>query len=187
MRRRLAIAFGLAAFAAASSAFGQTGQGTNFPTQTPGVNATGVINMCLNSVGTAVPCSDLSGLPVRITAQPDQNAPYPTGAVPITGNAAGTTSAVVGTLAAAPGKTTYICGFNVGSIGGTAATGPITIANITGSSMVYQLTSSATGTNVGQAFYPCIPTAAPNTAITVTTTANGTASAVNVSSWGFQR
>jgi hypothetical protein len=37
---------------------------------------------------------DLSPLSVRIAAQPDQNAPYPTGATPITGNAAGTTGAV---------------------------------------------------------------------------------------------
>lgn len=107
--------------------------------------------------------------------------------VQITGNASGSTSAVTGTLAAASGKVTYICGFVVSSIGGTAATGPITIANLVGSSMVFQLTSSATGVSVTQAFSPCIPANAPNTSITVATTANGTASAVNVGSWGYQR
>jgi hypothetical protein len=106
----------------------------------------------------------------------------------ITGNASGTVGAVVGTLASAAGKTTFICGFTVASIGGTAATGPITIANLTGGSMVYQLTSSATGTTVSQTFAPnCIPASAAATAITITTTANGTASAVNVNSWGYQQ
>ena len=70
---------------------------------------------------------------------------YPQASTPITGNAAGTTGAVVGTLAATAGKTTYICGFNVSAVGGTAAVGPITIAGLKGSSMVYQLTSSTTG------------------------------------------
>ena len=35
-------------------------------------------------------------------------------------------------------------------------------------------------------FNPCIPASAANTAITVTTTANGTATAVDVNSWGYQ-
>src|SRR5262245_31359217 len=63
--------------------------------------------------------------------------------IPITGNATGTTGAVTGTLAAGgANKITYICGFNVSAIGGTAAVGPITIANLVTSSMVYQLASS---------------------------------------------
>lgn len=105
----------------------------------------------------------------------------------ITGNAVGTTGAVVGTLAAAASKTTYICGFDVASIGGTAATGQITIAGLVGGSAIYQLTSSATGTLLSRTFTPCIPASAVNTAITITTTANGTASAVNVNSWGYQQ
>ena len=112
---------------------------------------------------------------------------YPQASTPITGNAAGTTGAVVGTLAATAGKTTYICGFNVSAVGGTAAVGPITIAGLKGSSMVYQLTSSTTGVMVPtQPFTPCIPASSTNTAITITTTADGTASAVNVNSWGYQ-
>jgi hypothetical protein len=112
--------------------------------------------------------------------------PYPAGATPITGNSTGTTGAVVGTLAAAASKVTYICGFNVSAIGGTAAVGPITIANLITASMVYQMASSASGNTVGQTFTPCIPASAVNTAITITTTADGTASAVSVNSWGFQ-
>jgi hypothetical protein len=49
-----------------------------------------------------------------------------------------------GTLTGASGKTAYICGFNVSAVGGTAAVGPITIAGLIGSSMVYQLASSTT-------------------------------------------
>lgn len=188
MHRRLAISLGLAAFLAASSAFGQTGQSTVFPVQTPGVNAPGSVDMCINSSSIAVPCSDLTPLSVRVSSQPDQNAPYPTGAIPITGNAAGSTGAVIGTLAAAQGKITYICGFSISAIGGTAAVGPITVAGLTGSSQVYQASSTAAGgTAASGQFWPCIPAATLNTAITITTTADGTASAVNVNSWGFQR
>jgi hypothetical protein len=112
---------------------------------------------------------------------------FPPGATPITGNATGTTGAVVGTLAAAATKFTYICGFNVSAIGGTAAIGPVTVAGLTGTSQVYQLTSTAAGVQLQQSFTPCIPSSAVNTAITVTTTADGTATAVDVNSWGFQQ
>lgn len=115
---------------------------------------------------------------------------YPSGSTPLTGNATGTTSAVVGTLANAAGKTTYICGFNVQAIGGTATVGPITIAGLTGSSQVYQtdVNSATVGKTVASAtFQPCIPASAANTAITITTTANGTASAVDVNSWGYRQ
>lgn len=108
----------------------------------------------------------------------------------ITGNATGTTGAVVGTLAAAVGKTTYICGFNVQAIGGTATVGPITVAGLVGSSQIYQtdVNSATVGKQVASAnFNPCIPASAVNTAITVTTTANGTATAVDVNSWGYQK
>lgn len=103
----------------------------------------------------------------------------------LTGNGAGTTGAVVGTLASAAGKTVFICGFNVSAIGGTGAVGPITIAGLITSSMVYQMASTASGNTVGQSFMPCIPASATNTNITTTTTADGTASTVNVNSWGY--
>lgn len=108
----------------------------------------------------------------------------------ITGNAAGTTSAVVGTLSAVSGKTTFICGFNVQSIGGTATVGPITVAGLIGSSQVYQtdVNSATVGKTVAaEKFSPCISASAVNTAITITTTANGSASAVDVNSWGYQQ
>jgi len=36
-----------------------------------------------------------------------------------------------------------------------------------------------------QSYVPCISSSAVNTVITVTTTANGTATAVSVNSWGY--
>jgi hypothetical protein len=106
----------------------------------------------------------------------------------ITGNATGTTGAVVGTLAAVAGKVTYICGFEVDAIGGTAAVGPVTVAGLVGSSMVFQGSSTAAGGAVAKHdFAPCVPASNLNTAITVTTTADGSASAVDVNSWGFQQ
>jgi hypothetical protein len=113
-----------------------------------------------------------------------QTSGVPTGAI-ITGNATGSTAAVTGTLAAVPNKTTYICGFSISSTG-SAAISPITVAGVVGSNMIFQNVSAGSGQLV-QAFYPCVPASGPNTAITVTTTADGTATAVNVNSWGFQQ
>lgn len=105
----------------------------------------------------------------------------------ITGNATGTTGAVVGTLAASANKTTYICGFDVTAVGGTAQVGPITVAGLVGGSATYYLASSAGGSVLPIRYTPCIPGSAVNTAITITTTADGTASAVTVNSWGYQQ
>jgi len=140
-----------------------------------------------NTPITVTTTADASASAVDVNSWGFQVASTPYPGTSITGNAAGTTGAVVGSLAGAAGKTTYICGFSVSAVGGTAAVGPITIANIITGSMIYRLFSSATGTTVGQTFTPCIPANAQNTAITTTTTADGTASAVNVVSWGFQQ
>lgn len=119
------------------------------------------------------------------------NSQYPVNSVTttptaITGNATGSTGAVVGTLAAAASVTTFICGFNVTAVGGTAAVGPVTVAGLVGSSQVYQMNSAATPIMLSQSFNPCIPASAVNTAITITTTADGTATAVDVNSWGYR-
>lgn len=117
-----------------------------------------------------------------------------TGALPgvncgtfLSGNATGTTGAVVGTLTAVTNRTVYLCGFNVSAIGGTATVGPVTIAGLSGGSQVYQGSSTAAGSfAMSQNFAPaCIPASAPGTNITITTTADGTASAVDVNSWGI--
>lgn len=112
---------------------------------------------------------------------------FPTAATAISGNATGTTGAVVGTLAGVSAKTTYICGFSISATGGVATLGPIVIAGIVTASQTYQLFSTATGANLSVPFSPCIPASATNTAITITTTADATASAVDVNSWGYQQ
>jgi hypothetical protein len=124
-------------------------------------------------------------VPVILYTLPGASGGYPTGAAPIQGNTTGTTGAVVGTLAAVAGKTTYICGFAVSAVG-SGAVGPITIAGLITASQVYQFTASAGGGALNQSFTPCIPASAANTAITTTTTADGTATAVDVNSWGYQ-
>jgi len=140
----------------------------------PGIIATGGSTTALS-----VPTNFNSQYPVNsVTTAPTA----------ITGNATGAASAVVGTLAAAASKTTFICGFNVSSIGGTVTIGPVTVAGLIGSSQVYQLPVNATAGQVllTQNFSPCIPASAVNTAITITTTADATATAVDVNSWGYQ-
>ena len=135
----------------------------------------------VSGIATCVDVSVTNPLPVTLNS-----AGYPTGATAITGNSTGTTGAVVGTLAGVAAKTTYICGLNVSATGGTAAVGPIVVANTITGSMTFELNSSVAGSNLSENFNPCIPASAVNTAITTTTTADGTATAVAVNSWGFQ-
>jgi hypothetical protein len=131
------------------------------------------------------PATVANSLPNVLSSQYPVNATTTTPTA-ITGNSTGTTGAVVGTLSGVASVTTFICGFNVSATGGTAAIGPITVAGLVGSSMVFQFFSTATGANLTQTFNPCIPASAVNTAITVTTTADGTATAVDVNSWGYR-
>jgi hypothetical protein len=139
---------------------------------TPGNStAGGSVQMCLNSAQQAVPCNPgSSGGPAVVQA-----------------NAAGTTGAVNVTLPAVAGKTTYLCGFAVSAIG-SGAVGPITISGLFGSSNpTFQGTATAAGGVVAQAQYnPCLPASATNQVVVVGTTADATASAVNVSVWGYQ-
>lgn len=116
-----------------------------------------------------------------------QNFPTPNGQVTATTAAAtGTTSAVTATLAAAAAKTTYICGFAVSAAGGTATVSPVTVGGLLGGTFTYQGVSAG-GPSFQQVFKPCLPASNANTAITVNTTADGTATAVNVQAFGFQQ
>lgn len=100
----------------------------------------------------------------------------------------GTTGAVVATLPARTNYITYICGFDVSALGGTATVGPIVVAGLVGATtFTYQFSSTAAGATLNRAYTPCIPANAQNTTITVTTTADGSASAVDVNAWGFQQ
>src|SRR5216683_41237 len=113
-------------------------------------------------------------VPINLNSQYPVNS-VTTAPTAITGNATGSTGAVVGTLAAAASKTTFICGFNVSTIGGTAPSSPITVAGLIGSSQVYQtpINAAAGQILITQNFNPCIPASAVNTA-------------VDVNSWGYQ-
>lgn len=129
----------------------------------------------------------LAGVLAALTLPASAQVPVtPTPIIPAQGNATGTTGAVVGTLAALTGRTVYLCGFSVNAVG-TGAVGPITIAGLLGGSQVWQLTAAAAGSFVTIPFTPCLPASAATTNITVTTTADGTATAVDVNSWGYNQ
>lgn len=180
MRRSAAWLAGAAVVAAAGYAFAQT----YFPTQV-GPTAPGFAVMCVDPSQVARPCDGLTPLQVAI-ASGYSVPPYPTGSRPVVGVSTGSTSAVTASIAAAQGRITYICGFDVSAIGGTATVGPITITNVNGSTLTYQLASTASGNFLSRTFTPCLPGSGQNTAISVATTADGTASAVDVNVYGFQ-
>lgn len=104
----------------------------------------------------------------------------------VVGINSGTTGAVTATLSGVQSKTTYICGFDISAAGGTATLSPVTIAGLLGGTFTYQ-GISAGGVPFVRTFSPCIPASAQNTAITVNTTADGTATAVDVQAWGYQQ
>ena len=96
------------------------------------------------------------------------------------------------TLPGVPGKTTYICGLNVGGLGGTgAATVQVTVTPLVGNQTFTFEYSFPSGNNAvapvtSGSFSPCIPANAPNTAITVSVggAAGNTSTQVNV--YGYQ-
>ena len=168
--------------------------------------APGNVPLCYNSVGLAVPCalSDVGPWAVTVTkpgapaAQQDRAqvvtiSPnsggfngFPSNSIPITGVGTGTTGAVTASLPATAGRTNYICQAQISALGGTATIGPITITGLKGgNTMTYQLASTAAGNLLPLQFTPCFPASAVNTAITATTTADGTASGVDVNLLGY--
>ncbi len=113
--------------------------------------------------------------------------PNPTAAATVLAVGTGTTGAVTATMAGVANKTNYLCGVTISALGGTATIGPATITGLAGgTTFTLQLTSTATGNFFRQGFWPCIPANAANTAIAVVTTADGTATAVDVNMWGFR-
>lgn len=135
------------------------------------------------SVGTAgIPATD-----VFTVQNPASNGTFPTASTPVGAVATGTTGSVVATIAATALVTNYLCEFDISAIGGTAAIGPVTVAGLTGGTRTYQFSSSAAGVNFSKSFNPCIPASAVNTAIIITTTADGTATAVDINSSGYRQ
>jgi hypothetical protein len=115
---------------------------------------------------------------------------YPTGAVPITASATGTTLATTATLAGTSGKTTYLCGLSIRANATAAATGNATVTGtITGTLNFTQWTAplasglGITEPNIGS---QCIPASAVNTGIAVISAAPGSGGTVSVTAWGYQ-
>ena len=163
-----------------------------FATSAHAADTQQVVAVCGTPTGLTYPVPGLGSVTINTSGQlcfTGTAAPVGYGtATAITGNANGTTGSVVGTLAGVAGKTTYICGFTVTSFGGTGDPGPVTVAGITGSSAIFQMSneSANTASSLQQNFSPCIPASAANTAITITTTPAAGSSATNVVSWGYQ-
>lgn len=149
---------------------------------------TGNTSLATIAANSALPVPDCGATPcTNKLGTVYQQSAYPAGATAVVNAATGTTGTVSAALGGTSG-TTYICGFDVSAIGGTAAVGPITVTNLIGSkTFTYQLASSAGGSLLPKIFTPCIPASATSTAITVATTADGTASSVDVNVWGYQQ
>lgn len=126
-----------------------------------------------------------NSVPVILNSQYPANS-VTTAPTPAANQSTGTTGAVTATIAAVASATNYICGFDVSAIGGTAAIGPVTITGLQGGTWTYQgFVSSAAGVIYSREFNQCVPASATNTAISVATTADGTATAVDVQLHGY--
>jgi hypothetical protein len=111
---------------------------------------------------------------------------------PVVVIAAGSTAAITATMPADTSpvlQTNWLCGYDVEVYGGTAVVTPLTITGLLGGTMTIRkvLTSAATGAGYTQTYTPCLIASAPATAISVATTADGTATSVTVQVWGFQK
>lgn len=112
---------------------------------------------------------------------------------PITATATGTTGAVVATLPAVAGKTTYLCGFvYVGTNATAAQNGSVTVTGVITGTMSFGYPTLAFGATVpntspvDEAFLPCLASSATNTAIVVNGPALGAgAPLATVTAWGY--
>jgi hypothetical protein len=162
---------------------------------TPGTLA--VRSMLNGCTFTTTPPTAVSGQQFAIQCDPFggvKSSVYPAAATPVTnssGNVAA--SAAVATLAAAAGKTTFICGFTMTSAGSTAAAvvSP-TVVGTLGGTMTYTYASVAGATLANlplqNGFTPCVPASAANTAIVVTLPSLGAGNTnATAVAWGFQQ
>lgn len=119
---------------------------------------------------------------------------YPAAATAVTSSSGNVAAAnAVATLAAAVGKTTFICGFTLTSAGSTgAAVVSPTVVGTSGGTMTHTYTSVAGATLANaplqQNFSPCVPASAVNTAIVVTLPSLGAGNTnATAVAWGFQQ
>jgi hypothetical protein len=154
----------LALFLAALPASSQV----SWPTPAGNMAAVGSVQMCVNPVGVAVAVSAAGACGVQVSIV-----------------STGTTGAVTATIPAVSGVTNYICGFDV-SAAGSATISPITVTGLLGGTYTYQ-GISAGGAPFTHSFFPCQPASGANVAISVVTTADASATAVDVQVWGFKQ
>lgn len=174
MRNWLAALVGALAGLGAVVALAQVNGDTNFPT--PGNNfVSGLVSMCSNAAGKYVPCGSGSGI-------------LPAGATSITNSATGAAAAATATLPAAAGKTTYICGYMIGSTATAAAAGNATITGTISGTLNIEMGTGVSPAVVTtqQTFTPCIPASAVNTSIAVNTANPGAGGVISALAWGFQ-
>lgn len=121
------------------------------------------------------------------------NSTYPPGAIAVTGAFSGAdTASASASLAASPGRTTYVCGVKVSGLGATALTNVIaTVATVAGGNTLsyqYSMPAGATvvATPVDIAYTPCIPASAQNAAITVTVPGGAGNTSTAIAVYGYQ-
>lgn len=115
--------------------------------------------------------------------------PYPSGAIPYTATATGTTGATTATLAGAASVTTYICGFSIRANATAAATGNATVTGVITATLNFTQWTAPNASGLGiteMIFAPCVPASAANTSIAVVSAAPGTGGVVSVTSWGYK-
>lgn len=190
MRNRISAAlFLLVALALALWSCGADAQVQEFNpcTQIPaGVNANNPVAGC-NPVTTANPLPVTGAVSQASPAVGSGTSGFPPGSTPQANAATGSTGAVTATLPAVASQFTYLCNLQVSAAGGTATISPITVAGVQGGSLVFQGISAGGAPFIPPAWTPCLRSSAVNTPITVTTTADGTATAVDVQASGFSQ
>ena len=116
------------------------------------------------------------------------NSQYPTGAVPITASATGTTGATTATLTNVTGHTTYICGYSVRANATAATTVLDTVTGVITATLSSELWVAPLASGLGvdeQIFMPCIPASAVSTSINVVSGAPGSGGLVSVKALGY--
>lgn len=113
---------------------------------------------------------------------------YPQGAIPVQAAGIGTTAAVGATLPGVAGKTTFLCGFTIGSQATAATSGNAQIVNALSAnpSLLQAVAVAPAVATMSQTFAPCIPATGLNTGIAVNAIAAGAGGNTTVYTWGYQ-
>lgn len=149
----------------------------------------GTTNATMKAASTPAVASDTA---MVVDQRPGTNisqSPYPSGAVPYTATATGTTAATTATLAGAASVTTYICGFSIRANATAAATGNATVTGVITATLNFTQWTAPNATGLGiteMIFSPCIPASGTNQSVAVVSAAPGTGGVVSVTAWGYK-